>query len=110
MKDRLLTRNALLWVAFTVGHAFLIAAIWRLLDYVQSQLKVAPTELGLATAQLLSGLHSSLSWPFRPLIYSNAPEAILVGAAVIHFALWGAVWLGVWSLLTRAKPRSAHEG
>jgi hypothetical protein len=110
MNNSRLRRAAALWIVFSISQALLVATVWGLLNYVQSQLKVASTELELAAANLLSGLHAVLSWPVSLLMFSDAPESIFVGAAVLHFALWGAVWLTVWRFVRRVQLRSAHEG
>ncbi len=103
------TRGAVLWVACSVSHVLLVATVSSALNYTQLQFKVAPTEMGLALVHFLDDLHALFSWPFRLLMFSDVPEAALVGAAVIHFALWGAVWLvfGVWFA---AYSRGEHEG
>jgi hypothetical protein len=105
MNTHRLTRDVAIWVACSGGHVLLVTVVSSALNYVQLQFKMAPTEFELALVHLLNSLHALFSWPFRLLMFYDVPEAELVGAAVIHFALWGAVWLVFWRLVRRVQPR-----
>lgn len=110
MNTRRLGRRLAPWVACSIAQALVVVFVSSALDGVQAQLKVAPTDLAFVAAGILDALHTLLSWPFRLLLLFELPEAVFVGAAVTHFALWGAVWLGAWRFMQRVRTRKAHEG